>query len=242
LLIDTSESVSGALQESLRAGVHQLAAALKSDDRVRLIAVSHALQLMPESEPAQLASVRLPDPRGGTSLYDGLALALIRPGPADRRHLIMAFTDGRDTTSITAPSALLPLSRASDAVAYIVAAGSGPTTTIQEPAGLIGDVFSAARSLPRTVSVPLTREHVDPEGTLGEVASTTGGDLLLLPEHRSLAGSFARILSDFRTSYVLTYGPAGVKAGGWHELKISVRRPGRYEVRARKGYSREARR
>ena len=51
-----------------------------------------------------------------------------------------------------------------------------------------------------------------------------------------LGASFIRELEDFRTSYVLRYSPTGVPAGGWHDVDVRLNRPGRFEVRARKGY------
>jgi len=45
-----------------------------------------------------------------------------------------------------------------------------------------------------------------------------------------------RALEWFRSAYVLRYRATGVPAAGWHELRITVTRPGDYEVRARRGY------
>lgn len=45
----------------------------------------------------------------------------------------------------------------------------------------------------------------------------------------------------FRSSYVLHYTAEGVAEGGWHDLVVSVKRRGNFEIRARKGYMGRAR-
>jgi len=49
------------------------------------------------------------------------------------------------------------------------------------------------------------------------------------------AKEFAKILSDFRQSYVLTYTPTGVNSPGWHAIKVDVAGH-KYKVLARSGY------
>jgi len=44
------------------------------------------------------------------------------------------------------------------------------------------------------------------------------------------------MLEDFRATYVLQYVPQGVSPDGWHEVEVSVKARGKYDVRARKGY------
>jgi hypothetical protein len=60
----------------------------------------------------------------------------------------------------------------------------------------------------------------------------TGGTVRRVDERRN---DLADVISDFRTSYVLRFTPQAPRPG-WHELKITVRREGRFDVRARKGY------
>ena len=51
-----------------------------------------------------------------------------------------------------------------------------------------------------------------------------------------LGASFVRELDEFRTSYVLRYSPNGVPARAGTTLEVRLNRPGRFDVRARKGY------
>ena len=47
---------------------------------------------------------------------------------------------------------------------------------------------------------------------------------------------FKRAFDDFRSSYLLRYTPRDVSPEGWHDLEVKLLRPGRFTVRARKGY------
>ena len=237
LLLDTSGSVSVELQNRLRLSLGQLVATLRPDDRVRLIAVNHALRTIPTANGQQWPSVPFPNPSGGTSLYDGLTIAMLNVGVPDRRHLVMAFTDGQDTTSITSPRALIGNSQFTESVVYAVVAtsDSGPGATGWfGPSG--GDVFSAAQTLSRPATSSSTVRMVDPDAALRIVTLNTGGQFLVAQRGESLSAVFAQIIKDFRTCYVLRYSPSGVKAGGWHSLTVKVLRPGRFDVRARRGY------
>ena len=49
---------------------------------------------------------------------------------------------------------------------------------------------------------------------------------------------FVSEIEDFPSAYVLRYTPRGVDTPGWHDLAVSVTRPGSFSIRARKGYER----
>jgi hypothetical protein len=51
-----------------------------------------------------------------------------------------------------------------------------------------------------------------------------------------MINDFKKIFEVFRQSYVLRYRPTGVKPEGWHELKVTLVRRGRFDIRARRGY------
>jgi hypothetical protein len=53
----------------------------------------------------------------------------------------------------------------------------------------------------------------------------------------SMLEFFKSVLADYRRTYVLQYTPTGAAQEGWHEIAVKVIRPGKYEVRARRGYS-----
>ena len=69
---------------------------------------------------------------------------------------------------------------------------------------------------------------------LEDLTEQTGGRLLDV-ESRNLSETFVGILNEFRSRYVLSYTPQGVKPGGWHQLDVRVKGR-RATVKARPGY------
>ena len=122
LLLHVSRSIAGYRLEWLRSSVREAAGLLKADDRLRLIAVQHALrELAPPQDVETLVAT------GGTALYDALAASLMRPSQADRRQLVIAFTTGVDTISILGLETVESIAGLADAVVHLVVpvAGSG---------------------------------------------------------------------------------------------------------------------
>ena len=180
-------------------------------------AASAMHQLFPMQPAARLAwPSRLPF-NGASAVHDALVAGLLTPVAIDRRHLIVAMTDGVDTTSTLDADAVRRVAGRSDAVLHLVAV-SGEAAPAPVPPNW----------LPRR-DADLTR--------LQRAARDTGGEL-----HASgtlgtnTVDAFDRVFEDFRSSYVLRYTPARVSARGWHELDVKVTRAGRATVRARKGY------
>jgi hypothetical protein len=159
----------------------------------------------------------------GQALVDGLFYALAWPVPADRRHLVVVFTDGWDTWSTLDVGMLPTLAARADAVlhaAFWASPGDGGSG-----GGLVG-VTSANPS----ARVAEWRASYD---AVVAAAHATGGAV-----HRTNqpAAALASTVRDFRTSYVLHYTPRGVPLPGWHDLRVQVKRGGSFTIRARKGY------
>lgn len=168
-----------------------------------------------------------PDPAGdgrygfGVSLADGLYYALAWPVAPDRRHLIVAFTDGFDTASTLELKRLPKLAARSDAVLHGVFWAT-PADGPQQAGG-------------RWTTGPAAL-HPAWEASFRIVDATirqTGGSL-----HRTGGAPtrLADIIANFRRSYVLRYTPRGVEPKGWHELQVKVVRRGSLTIRARRGY------
>jgi hypothetical protein len=69
---------------------------------------------------------------------------------------------------------------------------------------------------------------------LSDAAHATGGEVL-----RSTGGvaeMSQKVLDRLQRSYLLQYVPEGVPRSGWHELRVTVAKPGTFTVRARRGY------
>jgi hypothetical protein len=72
---------------------------------------------------------------------------------------------------------------------------------------------------------------------LDELADVTGGTTYTTTDAGELRGAFARILTEFRTRYLITYTPQGVDAKGWHPLEVKLKTK-KGKVTARRGYLR----
>jgi VWFA-related protein len=210
LLLHVSRSIAGYRLEWLRSSVQETAGLLKKDDRLRLVAVQHALrEIVPFQPGVAPIDTRTLTATGGTALYDALAAAMMRRSEPDRRQLIVAFTTGVDTISI--------LSR----------------ETAEAVAGLADTVVHVVVPVGGTSSV--RRSAIADAAPLGTLVARTGGQIFPADIDQPIAGAFTRALDEFRTSYVLRYVPAGVAKGGWHDISVTVK-GGPYDVRARKGY------
>lgn len=240
LLLDLSSSVDGPTLQRLKTAVVDTAGLLRADDRIRLVTISQVLR---EVFPLQPKGAGMPidtlSAEGATSLYDGLAATMMRPTEIGRRQLIVAFTDGRDSTSIIDENALKAIGELTDAVVDIVipiGTRAPETRRLSQRAGGAPDSLAGAPN----VSVngqPVAGAAVDiVPAALSSLVAPTAGQVLTLPPDESISRVFKTMLDDFRATYVLQYVPAGVEPSGWHAVDITVKRRGRFEVRARNGY------
>lgn len=204
---------------------------LSPADRLRLVEIGDRVRgrlVGPEFE------VDTDNSRGrtipGIALADGLFYAIAWPVPPDRRHLIIAFTNGMDTHSALEPDRLPALVDRSDAVLHAVLWATPQATT---PTGNVVAYGSASGSSQQAVAEFRVPGWEQDYRAVLKAVDRSGGAL-----HHAAASTdiFQSILDDFRTSYVLRYSPRGVATKGWHELKIGVTRRGSFSVRARKGY------
>lgn len=219
LFMDTSGSTSG-VQGTMRDDVRQLAQMLRPDDRFQLLTIGLSVQeTIPWSRAGATVDVSVRPVAGISLVYDALATALLHPIETGRRHLVIALTDGQDCGSVVKPAMVIQMAARSEAVLHwIVMRGASS-----------GDPGS-----------PATCDEIIGPGpeAVREVARQTGGDV-----RSAIFGSpdvvkeFAKILEDFKTSYVLTFRPKSVPATGWHTLRVEVPKT-KYQVRARPGYFR----
>jgi len=149
---------------------------------------------------------------GATALYDALGSAMMRQRRPGRGDLAVVLTDAVDTSSAMTLSALQDIVRRSDVLLYVYVVRSGM------------DVQADAKS-GRTDYQPLSG-----------LAGTTGGQLDVVLADNQVSRALTRTLAEFRTRYTLRYTAAGVPPAGWHELSVSLARPGKFTIRARKGY------
>lgn len=217
LVVDTSGSAAGAIARLL-ADAQQISGRLRATDRFRLMTIdTYVHQLLPMQAPErQVWPARIPY-NGASAVHDALVAGLLTPVDVDRRHLVVAMTDGVDTTSTLDADTVRRVAGRSDAVMHIVAL----------------DGQSAPSPIPPNW---LPRRDADLD-ILQEAARRTGGELSPAGAlGANVVAAFDRVFEDFRSSYVLRYTPARVAARGWHELEVKTTRPGKLTLRARRGY------
>jgi hypothetical protein len=225
--VDTSGSMATML-EPVRSYMQKAVALLKPGDRMRLISFSDAVsQLSPFTPVGPGFTVPPLAEGGGTSMYDGLVAALVPPREGDRRHLVVAFTDGIDTMSVLNSESLLEVGRRSDSVLHLFLV-TVSLVTPPPPPTLEPRLNSRQRWAPTALE--------DAFFALRDTARDTGGLFQRLYDSPSMPDALRRAIEAFRASYVLRYRATGVPREGWHAIEVTLTKRAPYEVRARRGY------
>jgi VWFA-related protein len=256
LLLDASTSVDGPLLEQLKFAVVDTAALLHDNDRLRLIAVSQVLrEVVPWRSRHETIPLDALGAEGGTSLYDALVAGMIRRAEPGRRQLVIAFTDGRDSTSIVDEAEAFQVARLADAVVDVVIPlakderpPDRPVTNSLRQQTLDTQLFTGSNVANGTPSDLANRaREMKPweikdalVAALNDLVSPTAGRVFTFDAKQSVGREFRRVLDEYRSGYVLQYVPEGVPAAGWHDIAVTLTRPGKYDVRARKGYQNDS--
>jgi VWFA-related protein len=213
VILDVSFSVTGTLLQRLSQAVRQLMGDLRPADRLKLVTfnnrVSRVMDFTADTDAVDRA-IRDSTAGGGSSVWDALAVAVASAPAPERRQLVMIFTDGADTSSVLTPVTLTRvIERTNASIAAVV-----PTSGVAGRGSIGADV-------------------------LRQLAAVTGGQFIpVLSISQNLSATFQRVLSDFRSAYVLHFIPTGVETKGFHALTVSVRGKEDYVVKARRGYFR----
>lgn len=73
-------------------------------------------------------------------------------------------------------------------------------------------------------------------GLLQEVADSSGGNLVWAEDDSRLLTVFTRVFDEYRTRYLLTYSPSGVRRDdGWHKIDVTLKAK-RGKIKVRPGY------
>ena len=145
---------------------------------------------------------------GATSLWDAIADTSNRIASRQRRRALVVITDGVDSASRLKPSEVSAIASAVDVPVYIV----------------VISLFSEEDA----------REPIQLSGPLADLASWTGGSLLVVRDTISAGTAAQEILSELQHQYVVAFEP-GSKPG-WHALVLRTKKSGLF-VRARSGYT-----
>ena len=220
---DTSGSLGGRIDE-LRQDIAAIHDMLRADDRLRVLAVGNqrVVDVFGWSGASDDLDLRRIVEGSFSPINDAFVVALLHRPAVGRRHVVVALTDLLDNGSTLDARQVEEVARRSESLLHVIAV----------PA-------SGAQGTSRPLWAPTGFEGQAALSILRGVAKLTGGEV-----HGRLVGApnpvdeFGRILSDFRASYVLRYIPAGVKAPGWHEIRVQVPSIPRATIQARRGYYR----
>ncbi|HSC29898.1 MAG TPA: hypothetical protein VLD67_21645 [Vicinamibacterales bacterium] len=236
LFLGTNNQSSRAMLADLNTSIKEMVALLRPADRVRLLTlgnqVNDAFGWRSSDDPGVLPDVRV---GGIQSFYDGCFLALMhRPDP-ERRHVVIAISDGVEFGSVVDSTTVLDAARQADAVMHLVfVERDGPRFILDRRKG------TSVYTFPSGAFLRTTWLHVLPDlrgiERLEEAAEATGGTARHTSSPESVVDTFTRVFNDFRQSYVLRYTPTGVDPKGWHDLRVELANGRKYTLRARKGY------
>lgn len=221
LFMDTSHSTAQS-QARMQHDIAQMAAILGPTDQFRLLTIGLAVQVSIPWRPGGAVTVpETPALPGVSLIYDALAVALAHTPAPERRHLIVAMTDGEDCGSIVDGPQILEMSGRTESVLHWVrVAGQGGMVPFGAPAWC----------------TPMDGLETD---YVGQAARRSGGDVHgagLLGLGDPAVPVFRKLVGDFRYSYVLRYTPTNAAVRGWHDVQVTVPGHREYTIQAKAGY------
>jgi Ca-activated chloride channel homolog len=226
ILIDASASMQGkiALARDAAAG---LARSLRSGDRASVVEFRDAVrirQLLTSDMAAVENAIREIVPRGSTSLYDALYIALKDLAGADRnaqqvrRQAVVLLSDGADTASLSSFDDVSELARRTGVVVYAVELKSAADIEIEK-------LSTAGR-----------RFQGDGEYAMKALAQETGGRAYFPKAPGELKGIYDGIAEELGHQYALGYVPTNTRRdGAWRRIAVQVL-AGDARPRTRAGY------
>ena len=234
------------------------AAVLGFDD-----SVEHLLPFTADHDQIEKTITNLKVGNSGARLYDAMsaAVSLLRDRPANRRRVIIVVAEASDTGSEEKLGAVLRDAQLSSIVIYSVGLSS-TAAALRSPPKQSGPAPATPPGtfgmppIPGTAQTPAS-EQQQREGNIDllavaiwavqhatavvkdrplEVATVaTGGLYESTFRDKSIENAVDAIGGELNAQYTLTYRPNNSDTAGFHQIKITVDRPG-VKVRTRPGY------
>jgi VWFA-related protein len=234
------------------------AAVLGYDDSVQQL-----LPFAADHDQVEKTITNLKTGNSGARLYDAMyaAVGLLRDRPTNRRRAIIVVAEASDTGSEVKLGAVLRDAQLSNIVIYSVGLSSTAAALRSQPrqSGPISATPPGTFGMPPipgTAQTP-TSEQQQREGNIDllavaiwavqhatavvkerplEVATVaTGGLYESTFKDKSIEKAVDEIGGELNAQYTLTYRPNNSDASGFHQIKVTVDRPG-VKVRTRPGY------
>jgi Ca-activated chloride channel family protein len=247
LALDTSGSMVGEKMTAAEAALNRFIFDLlgagdevflyRFDSRPRLV---HGWTEDREAIRRELGSIK---PEGGTALYDTVADAIpLAAGGTRRKKALVLISDGNDTSSRMKVEDLSRLLRRTEVLVYAIGIDAsdelhGPSRAPQllpQPSPFPGKA-PAPRVAPPQAQSGSPLDRVNP-GALRRITDESGGRTEIIVSPRDLEPATAGIADELSRQYFLGYDSSAPKDGRWHTIVVELARPGRYTVRARRGF------
>jgi VWFA-related protein len=212
---------------------------IRPGDRVRLMTIdTYVRDLVPLRDVAGFPAFERLDVNEWASAQDALAAALMRDA-GERRHLIVAITNGVDTSSTIDLPTLEQIARRASATLHIVTADL--FLFVDEEGNRI---FTTRFERLKRASVGFQSRfwrfhHERPFEAHDTMAVGTGGSWTMpgIFSDQNAGVIFRRFYERSQRSYRIRYVPTGVAREGWHDVSISVPKYPSYTLTVRPGYS-----
>jgi Ca-activated chloride channel family protein len=159
-----------------------------------------------------------------TRLWDAIGDTMSAIADVGGRRVVVLFTDGQDTASVTTGRQILERAKAEDIMVYGVQIRSRVRPDLE------WDILGA-----RTNQQARNRRG-DPSPTqiLRGIAGQTGGLHFTLNQNDDVNATFTQVATELHQQYLLGFTPK-TSDGRVHELQVRVKSP-RFQVRARRYY------
>jgi VWFA-related protein len=224
--------------------------------------VNQLLPFSTDNDKIEKTIAQLAPGDGGSHLYDALskAVGLLRNRPSEKRRAIVVVGEASDTGSEEKLGRVLRDAQLSNVVIYSVglsttAAGLRSQPSQNGPAPATPPGTFGGPSFPGQVQTPTSQQqyggNVDLLGLaewavrnatavvkdrpLEVAAVATGGTFQSTFRDSKIETAVDAIGGELNSQYVLSYRPKGTETPGYHQIRVTVNRPG-VKVRARPGY------
>ncbi|MGH9347318.1 MAG: VWA domain-containing protein [Vicinamibacterales bacterium] len=225
LLLDTSASMHDKMQTMQEAALGFLGT-LRPGDRAAIVDIKDTVRVayaLGDDREAANQAVRTTVARGGTSLYNGLYLALKemvkqrRANGEVRRQAIAVLSDGEDTSSLVGYEDVMQLAKQSGITIY--------TITLKSPLAV------------KQASVSGRRYFSQSEFAMKALAQETGARSFFPSAVRDLAGVYGVIAEELANQYAIGYSSKNARRDGvFRRVIVQIaERPGA-RARTRSGY------
>lgn len=192
IAVDASGSMRQAMSSVMEYATEFLRHSLRAGDQTFVVSFAEAPELYQpltsdlENVRASIFDMRA---RGTTALWDAVVFSLDQLRGAAGKRALLLFTDGEDTGSRTAPSAVLQYAHEMGVPVYVVLVYTGMRASFDVDSGY-GHV--------QTSNYPF-------DSYIRQLGEETGGAYIRFPRQKDLPKLFQQVRDDTRGAYTLTF-------------------------------------